>query len=141
MDGQLELAGRRVSLSSFTLEDDAIARKPDFGDYGINHPAIIEYDPTKMRMSASIRYTGATTYVIAKGRAVDVHGWEQTSTLCAALVRQPEFKGAAFSWGDAYIAERAKGTATRGNPTTWRRVGTTHHLTLVTTELATPTEL
>lgn len=92
-----------------------------------------------MRMSASVRYTGGSNYIVAKGRAVDLHGWEQTTGLCAALVRQPEFMGASFSWGDSYIASRAAGAAKKGNPMTWRRVGTTHHLTLVTTELASQT--
>jgi hypothetical protein len=121
-----------------TLAADAseLPRLPTYGDYGITHPELIDFDPTKMRMSAAIRYTSETEWVIVKGSAIDVGGWQQTADLSARLVNTADFRGASFSWGDDYIARRARSVATAGNATTWRRVGTTHHLTLVTTQLA-----
>ena len=121
----------------FYKSRDNLRRLPQFGDYAVAHPTMIDFDPFKMRMSAAIRYTTETGYVVAKGHAVDAgDGWEQTTELASWIASIPEFKGADFSWGDAYIEMRARGNARPGGPSTWRRVGTTHHVTLVADMLA-----
>lgn len=107
-----------------------------FGDYGIAHPVTKELDPRTMRMSASIRYTTPKNWLVMKGRNVRQYGFDQYFDLCKALVKRPEYQGGGFSWGDQYISDCAEGVSGPGNATTWRRVGTSHHLTLVAREIA-----
>lgn len=107
-----------------------------YGDYAISHPAPTEIDPRTMRMSANIRYTTADKWLIVKGRNVRQYGFEQYFELCRTLREQPEYSGSKFSWGDNYISDCADRMTGPGNATTWRKVGTNHHLTLLVTELS-----
>jgi T4 beta protein len=107
-----------------------------FGDYAISHPIPTELDPRTMRMSANIRYTTPNDWLVLKGRNVRQYGFDQYFELCKVLVDRAEFSGKQFSWGDNYIAECADGLTGPGNATTWRKVGTNHHLTLVVKEIA-----
>lgn len=113
--------------------------RPDliFGDYVISHPVQKELDPRTMRMSASIRYTTEENWLVVKGRNVRQYGFDQFFELCKVLTKLPEFRGKNFSWGDNYIAACAAGQTGPGNATTWRKVGTNHHLTVVVQEIAT----
>lgn len=113
-----------------------LPRLPAFADYAIAHPAVPTLNPRTMRLSANIRYTVPGHWLVARGRDVKQHGWGQTRELCKALVGRPEYVGASFSKGDQYIEECAFGTRGPGNATVWRAVGTSHHLTLVTREVA-----
>jgi hypothetical protein len=123
---------------------NALQRRPErlprrdivFSDYGIAHPSLKDVDPRLMTMSASIRYTGRNEWVIVKGRGVRQSGFEQYHALCQRLVQHPAYEGASFSWGDRYIAETAVRTTGPGNATTWRKVGTNHHITLVALQLS-----
>jgi hypothetical protein len=107
-----------------------------FGDYGIAHPVTKELDPRTMRMSASIRYTTPKNWLVLKGRNVRQYGFDQYFELCKELVKRPEYCERSFSWGDGYISDCADGMVGPGNATTWRKVGTNHHITLVVTEIA-----
>jgi hypothetical protein len=107
-----------------------------FGDYGIAHPVPKELDPRTMRMSASIRYTTPDSWLVIKGRNVRQYGFEQYFDLCRALVQRREYRGASFSWGDEFISKCAERESGPGNATTWRKVGTNHHITLVARQLA-----
>lgn len=107
-----------------------------YADYGITHPALKDIDPRLMTMSASIRYTGRDEWVLIKGRNVRQHGFDQYFALCESLVKHPAYSGREFSWGDGYIATTAEGTTGPGNATTWRKVGTNHHITLAAIQLA-----
>jgi hypothetical protein len=122
----------------------ALQRRPNilprrdliFGDYAIAHPVPKELDPRIMQMSASIRYTTPDEWLIVKGRNVRQYGFDQYFELCKTLIGRPEYCGRDYSWGDRYIDDCANGMKGPGNATTWRKVGTNHHLTLVTRELA-----
>jgi hypothetical protein len=107
-----------------------------FGDYGITHPVIKDLDPRTMRMSASIRYTTPENWLVLKGRNVRQYGFDQYFELSKSLVRRPEYFGRDFSWGDQYISDCADGMTGPGNATTWRKVGTNHHLTMVAEQVA-----
>lgn len=107
-----------------------------FGDYAIAHPI---YAPAPYLGSASVRYTIDSDWLIARGRTLKgpVHGgFAQFQGLCTQLVTTPVFAGASFSWGDAYIDQCSRGQVSTGNLTTWRGVGTNHHLTFVARQLA-----
>jgi len=107
-----------------------------FGDYAISNPITSELDPTKMVMSANIRYTTDRDWLVLKGRNVRRYKFDQYFHLCDALVQRKEFCGGDFSWGDWYIDQCALAMQGPGNATTWRKVGVNHHLTFVATELA-----
>lgn len=107
-----------------------------FADYAISHPVPKELDPRTMRMSASIRYTTQEDWLVVKGRNVRQYGFDQYFDLCKALVKRPEFFGEDYSWGDSYIAACAREKVGPGNATTWRKVGTNHHLTVIVKQIA-----
>ena len=114
-----------------------LPRLPVFGDYAIAHPQPSEVDPRIMRPSASIRYTTSNTWLILKGRNLRDYGYEEFHEVCRQLIRRPEYSGPEFSWGDRYIQDCAHRRTGTGNLTTWRKVGTSHHLAFVTGQLAT----
>ena len=113
-----------------------LRRRPLFGDYAIAHTEPPEVDPRKMRTSASIRYTCETAWLVLKGRSLIRYGYEQFHGLCGDLTERSEYSGSALSWGDKYIQECAAQLVSNGNLTTWRKVGTSHHLAFVVRQLA-----
>jgi hypothetical protein len=86
--------------------------------------------------SANIRYTEAEQWLVLRGRSIARFGFEQYHALSAFLIRHQAFRGRDFSWGDGYIFECAGEVETSGNASTWRRVGTSHHLAVVLNQLA-----
>lgn len=142
----VNLAGMPANSVSTVLRSDwqlwravaraATGRIPAFGDYAIAHPVLMTgFDPVTMQMSGSIRYTAADEWLVAKGRSTRTAGWQQMRGVATQLVTRPEYSGASFSWGDQFIADCAAGGPT-GNAGSWRKVGTSHHLTFVTDQLA-----
>lgn len=133
----------RTSLprSEWTLWKELVAaglalRTPSFGDYAIAHPQPSEVDPRIMRPSASIRYTTNQDWLILKGQNLRDHGYSQFHRVSADLLNEPEYSGPDFSWGDSYINKCARHGVSTGNLTTWRKVGTSHHLSFVVRQLA-----
>lgn len=116
----------------------AIQRLPIFGDYGICHPELVEVDHKFMSVSASLRYTVESDWVIVRGRSVrkDKDGYKQSHKLCRQLIQRPEYTGKGFSWGDWWIWSCAAEEVGPGSSTTWRKVGTSHHLTFVVEQIA-----
>jgi hypothetical protein len=113
-----------------------LVRLPAFGDYAVQHPEPSEINPKLMKMSAQLRYARQDDWLIFKGRNVRDYGHDQFTKICEGLAKMPDFRGAAFSWGDKYIADCAAGTDGPGNATTWRKVATSHHLAVVSAQLA-----
>lgn len=124
-----------------------LERMPAYSDYCVANPEAIEIDPKLMNPSGHIRYTIQDEFLIVKGGAVrDVkrggvvvakgRKYAQMVGLCKTLINRPEFCGSGFSWGDQYIQDCANGIVSHGNPETWRRVATNHHLTFVVDQLA-----
>lgn len=114
----------------------AIPRLPTFGDYAIAHPTLSDVDPRIMTISANVRYTTESDWLIFRGMSVGKHGSSQYAEFCKTLLTRPEYGGANFSAGDGYIARCASGAVGHGNSTTWRRVATNHHITFVSRQLA-----
>jgi hypothetical protein len=111
-------------------------RIPTFGDYGICHTDVPDVDMRLVKPSASLRYTIEDAWFIVKGRNVRDHGYGQYRTHCKTVAVSPYFKGAGYSAGDAYIGDCLQGKATTGNLTTWRKVGTNHHLEAAVRDIA-----
>lgn len=115
---------------------DAQTRIPRFGDYAINHPEIISLDMRKVKPSASVRYTIDDGYLINKGANVRDFGFTQYNRLCRTVVESGYYCGESLSAGDKYIGDCAHGNASTGTLTTWRWVGTNHHLEKVVRDIA-----
>lgn len=108
-----------------------------FGDYAVSHPdPPPNIDPRQMQQSANIRYTTEDAWIIYKGESIKKSGSNQLHSLSEQVMLSDEFKGREFSWGDAYIADCATRQVGPGNPTTWRRVGTNHHIAVVVEQLS-----
>jgi hypothetical protein len=111
-------------------------RVPIFGDYAIAHPVLAEGDMRIMKPSANIRYTVDDAWCILKGRNVRDHGFEQYQGQCRELINRGYFAGPSYSAGDKFIEDCALRNGSTGNLSTWRWVGTNHHLTRVVRDLA-----
>lgn len=120
------------------LKARGLKRQPMFGDYGISSPAPSEVDPRVMKPSAAIRYTAGGEWMIVKGRNLKDYGYLQFHDVCRAVVASKAYSGGAFSWGDRYISDCARRLTGTGNLTTWRKVGTSHHVTFVVRQLSSP---
>lgn len=117
-------------------------RKPTFADYAIQHPIYKEatqfFPPT-----TSIRYALEDAWLIMKGRKRKFELYLANAKLLAE--DRDQFFGDEFSFGDKYIAEKAKhydayiknpkikGT---GSTETWLTAGINHHLVLTAHQIA-----
>lgn len=128
------------------ISSDKLVRLPTFGDYTVNHPQLTEIDPRVMMMSPNIRYTGKTSFIVAKGQAIprkkkrtseNAHllPADQYPKLAQAVMAQDDWMGPKFSPGDLFIKQCSEKKCT-GNATNWRSVGTSHHLASVVHQLA-----
>ena len=111
-------------------------RIPTFGDYGISYPEVLAIDWRHVKPFASVRYTIDDRWLIVKGPNVRDYGFGQYRELCRAVVNSGYYSGETFSSGDRYIRNCAQGTASTGTLTTWRWVGTNHHLEKVARDVA-----
>lgn len=114
-------------------------RLPSFGDYAISHPKVFDVDMRVMKPSATIRYTIDDGWYIVKGKKVRdkrLTNYSQYRKLCKQVLVSGYYCKPEFSWGDNYIQECANGTVTTGSLSTWRQVGTNHHIVKVTQDIA-----
>lgn len=115
-----------------------LSRLPSYSDYTVQYP-IFEEIPQFPNISASIRYTAEEYWVIMRGEGLrneDGPGYAQYPANAQLLCDRVEFRGADFSYGDAYIEEMSQQSERTGTPETWIRAGINHHLTFVVRQIA-----
>lgn len=112
-------------------------RRPAFGDYAIAAPGLFQGDMRLIKPSATVRYAIEGGWLIAKGPNVRDNGFGQYRERCRSVVESASYLGRAFSTGSDYIDKCRAGTSSTGNLTTWRWVGTNHHMAKVVHDLAT----
>lgn len=111
-------------------------RLPNFGDYGIQHPAGVEdFDPRYMTPSATIRYTSGDNWLLIKGESMKKKGGEQFRQLSGILVQEPDYYGPQHCAGCLGISDCSLGNLPAKSLEVWRRLGTTHHFTVITEQL------
>lgn len=113
-------------------------RRPAFSDYGIYHPTY-KPPPGFPNFSASIRYTCDDEWLILRGEGVRNEGgagFAQYPANAELLCGMPEFRGAAFSAGDAHIAHEVGNYAHPGRASDWLQAGFSHHMTFVVRQIA-----
>jgi hypothetical protein len=111
-------------------------RIPTFGDYTISHPNFSEFDMRIAKPSVKIVYTIDDRWYISKGKNYKEYGLGQYHKLSRLLLDSKYFYDPAFSWGDNYIQGCASRNERPGNLTTWKQVGTNHHIEKVTRDIA-----
>lgn len=122
------------------ISSKKLPRNPSFADYTIQYP--IYREPVRgSNPSASIRYTLKDQWIIMRGqglRGKKTKGHAQYPANAKLLSQQIEFFGADFSYGDDYIADKAKDLNTKetGTPRTWLRAGINHHLACTANQIA-----
>lgn len=121
------------------IQDKGLKRKPSFSDYTIQHP-IYHGHILGANTSASIRYTNDETWEVLRGEGLKNKkgaGYKQYPAQAQLLFGQNFYKGKDFSFGDAYIAEKAdQKSKTTGSPQTWLTAGINHHITQVVDQIA-----
>jgi len=124
------------------LRTTNLPRLPLYSDYAIQHPIFYGQIPGT-NTSASVRYADNQQWEISRGEGLrnkNGAGHQQYPALAQIITGQDYFKGANYSAGDKYIAERAADSSKTGNPTTWLKAGLNHHLTLTAKQIATSDE-
>lgn len=111
-------------------------RRPTFSDYGITHPSYPQLDFRFIKMVAKVKYTAVSYWLLVKGQTLQRAGHGQYRSLAQIVIGEPEYCGAAYSWGDQYIYDCANNAAGTGTPRIWVAVGTNHHITFVTNQIA-----
>lgn len=117
-----------------TLRQAGLPRLPTFGDWGIQNPKGVEdFEPGKMQVSASLRYAVGDQWLALKGRTLKGNpAHVQMPILTQKLVSgalSSNFSGADHCAGCRKVVDIASGSPNPGNATTWRELGTTHHIT------------
>jgi hypothetical protein len=109
---------------------------PTFGDYTISSADIPGGDMRLLKPAASVRYTIDDAWLITKGKNVRDNGFEQFRDRCKDVVTSGKALPLGYSAGSDYVRGCHAKTEKTGNLTTWRWVGTNHHITKVVDDLA-----
>jgi hypothetical protein len=108
-------------------------RQPDYGDYAISHPLATG---APFASAPQLHYTTGRDWLILKAKRSHLTDEDdQFYRICDAIAHHPRFVGAALGTADARIANSRDFEP--GNATTWRQIGTTHHLDLVVSRITT----
>ncbi|MCZ8112999.1 MAG: hypothetical protein O9321_19275 [Rubrivivax sp.] len=107
-----------------------------YSDYAVTNPALgPDLDPKTMNPSVAIRYAAKDFWRLFKAGGFKKGKPNQYMNLCQLLLGDPVYKGAAFSYGDECYDKAASATLGNGNPSSWRRDATSHHLVLTASQL------
>lgn len=102
-----------------------------YSDYCVTHPALgPDMDPTQMNPSVAIRYAADGYWRLFKAGGFKKGAPNQYRALCQLLLGDSVYSGPAFSYGDKCYADAASAKLGNGNPSSWRRDATNHHLVL-----------
>ncbi len=128
----------RNEWCSFSREQRSWSPVVRFGDYTIQHPFQSDPPPPSLP-SGSIRYASESYWVVMRGEKLDNPtgpGFQQYIAQAQLLCERPEFCGAQFSAGDAYIYSMAGQMSSTGTPSSWLQAGINHHLTFAARQIA-----
>lgn len=109
-----------------------------YGDYTVSNPAPLpDLDPKQVNPSVAIRYAAATEWFVFKAGGFKRGKPNQYRDLSQLLLGDAVYSGVTFSFGDAHYNKVAASPPGKnnGNPSSWRRDATNHHLVLTATAL------
>jgi hypothetical protein len=102
-----------------------------FSDYAVTNPALAPgLDPTQMNPSVAIRYAAEGSWRLFKAGGFKKGAPNQYQSLCTLLLGDSVYSGPKFSYGDKCYEAAANARLGNGNPSSWRRDATNHHLAL-----------
>ncbi|AKC38117.1 Uncharacterised protein [Mycolicibacterium phlei] len=107
-------------------------RQPTYGDYGIAHPdPFEEINPRFLQIAAKLKYTCDEKWLVGKGELFKATGGrsaggEAIRAVARAISVHNEFTTGHCGSEDWILAAASDGPV--GNPQTWVKVGTRHHL-------------
>ncbi|MEX0964830.1 MAG: beta family protein [Pseudohongiellaceae bacterium] len=111
-------------------------RRPTFGDYTIESPDFSDIDFRFVKPAGKLIYLYDEFWLIRKGGSFRDDS-SQMFGHCQFIVHSGKFMGAGFSHGDQKISDiESKASSNYSTLGTWKQVGMTHHITLVTEQLA-----
>jgi hypothetical protein len=100
-----------------------------YADYAVTNPAPLpEIDATKMNPSIAIRYTSKECWKLYKGRGFKSGVPGEYKALAKILVMDAVYSGEHFSYGDRQYKAATGGSDKNGNPSSWRKEATNHHI-------------
>jgi len=117
------------------IKSNDVERLPSYSDYAISHPRISADISGVPNASASIRYTHESDFYVYRGKGTRQYGFEQFLILSQTLINSSEYYGEVHCAGDKFIHICGTEKKKKGNLTTWRWVGTNHHITVVVNQL------
>lgn len=107
-----------------------------FADYAVTNPAPVpDMDPTQMNPSVAIRYACDGFWRLFKAGGFKKGAPGQYQALCNLLITDTVYSGKSYSHGDKCYDLAANAKLGNGNPSSWRRDATSHHLVLTAAAL------
>jgi len=107
-----------------------------YSDYAVTNPAPLpDLDPKQINPSVAIRYAAADFWRLFKAGGFKKGKPNQYRALCQLLLGDPVYTGSSFSYGDSCYEKAADARLGNGNPSSWRRDATSHHLVLTASAL------
>ncbi len=104
-----------------------------FADYTTLSPTIVELDHRLIQklMCPKAIYTLDDSWFVVRGGALASHpdGYGQYFSIANEIVALDEYSGSEYSYGDAYIADRANRKGKPGSPASWITACVNHHVT------------
>jgi len=117
-----------------------INRRLLFGDYTVNYAAPKKMTSDIRQAIPCIRYTSDEEWLLFRGagkKDAAAGGNRQYHELARRCRSHEAFRGRTYSEGDRYIDDCANEDDGPGNPTVWRRVASSAHITYVANQCAT----
>ncbi|MDO8549999.1 MAG: beta family protein [Ignavibacteria bacterium] len=132
---QIHLIDRKEWMNWKRLvERKEVERIPVYSDYAISHPLMSPFEGIP-NASASIRYTQENEFYVYRGKGTRQYSFDQFYDLSESLINSEEYYGQDHCDGEKFIHICGTKKEKPGSLTTWRWVGTVHHLTVVTNQL------
>lgn len=124
------LARRELEIW-LALQHSAVKRLPTFGDYTTVPPQYAEMDTRTIakHLGPNVKYTLDKRWYVSRGQSFQKNGSAQYFGIARNIASLPDFRGPAASDGDRFIAQRASGGTTCGNPEQWVTASVNSHIT------------
>jgi hypothetical protein len=106
-----------------------------FSDYCISHIEIEKLRTKYPNASASIRYSQEENFYIYRGRGTQQYKYRQFFDISESLINGSHYLGEKHCKGCEFIYKCGTEKKKPGSLTTWRWVGTAHHITVVVNQL------
>ena len=107
-----------------------------YSDYAVTNPGPLpDLDPRQVNPSVAIRYAADGFWRLYKAGGFKRGAPNQYRGLCNLLLLDKIYSSATFSYGDQCYDEAARGSKGNGNPSSWRRDATSHHLVFTKSQL------